>query len=268
MNTVNSIVCSSSGNARAKGRFVRSALLLLCIGPAACSGTSAGTEDGGVPQTPDAATQIPDAAAPQNVVATFRVDDILSGAPLQGAKVTHGSQQKTTDGLGKATIELKPGAPYEVVAAATNYLPIHFHGIAGMADFSASHSVLTDMQLAQLGGVLGIAYDATKGIVSVAAITPDGKPLSAPMKVELMVAAGAAIVPDVSSPVGYTKSNTTLTGNLSQVYLINVPPGPVVVKVTPPSGLSCTVFPGSMPQGAEAVVSIAHEMSSLGLVCK
>lgn len=262
MNTAHSIPNALSVCGRAKGRFRRAGLLTVSLGLLACGDKSMGSPDAAVTQPPDAAV-----TQPQPVVGTFKIAD-ATGAGIQGAEVTYKSQKKTTDTNGNATIDLPPGAPYEVIAKATGFPPLHIYGIAGSAAFSLGRGLYTDTQLTQLAGALGTTYDMTKAIISVVVVGANLDYLPESIAIDTSVTYGFALVPDPSSPVGFTKSNATLPGKPSEVYLVNVTPGAVPLKVTPPAGKSCTVYPSAMPQGTEALVGYAHEISTVQLVCK
>jgi hypothetical protein len=77
-----------------------------------------------------------------------------------------------------------------------------------------------------------------------------------------------AIVPDRSSPAGFKKSNATVAGDMAQVILVNVTPGAVPQQVTPPAGMSCTVYRSARPQGSEAVVGYTPGVSTLSRICR
>lgn len=242
MSTERSTVCTSSAPVAATSRFMRSLLLVFGLGAAACD-------------------DIP-------IVGSFTIYDAVSQTPIQGAKVAYGNQTTTTDADGKVNILFPGRTAFEVIATPANYVPIHFFGITESTSFGMSRALFTETQLNQLAGALGTTYDPTKAIIAVNGADASFASLAQPMKVDTTAAYGFALVPDGSSPARYKKANTTVAREPCQVFLVNVTPGAVPLTVTPPSGLSCTVYPSSTRQGAEAVVGYAHEISTLSLVCK
>lgn len=206
--------------------------------------------------------------APQSVVGTFGLFDAQTSAAVEGAPVTFGAEMQTTNAEGDASFNLLPGSPYEIIASPTQYLPIHFFGITGNANFSTARGLFSEMTISQLSGALGETYDPTKAIVSVIAVGPDLNFLAESLQVDTTATYGFAAVTDSSSPVGFSKGNASLAGNESQVFLINVDPGPVPLTVMLQMAKSCTVYPSSMAQGSENVIAYAHEVSTLSFVCQ
>jgi hypothetical protein len=261
-----SIAGMSSGPMRATWRFMRSAVVILSLSAVGCSDapSSAGQPDGGISPADDLSSGPP----PPDVVGAFTLYDGTKQIPIEGATVAYNSQRKSTNALGEATIDVPPGTPFQVNATATGFLPMVFMGITASADFSMSRGLLGEVQLTQLAGALGVTYDPTKAIIAVSVAGADRKSLPQSIKIDTGVAYGFALVPDRSSPVGYKKSNSTVPGDTSQVFLINVAPGTVSLQVTPPVGLACTLFPSSKPHGSEPVIGYARSITTLTLICQ
>lgn len=260
----------SSGSASARGLVALPALMLLCIGSIHCDGSSSTSGDTGGSAGAGGAGGSGGAGggALPTLLGTFGVYDGLTAAPIGGAKVVYGDQTQTTDDQGLVVFSMPAGSAYEVAASPEGFLPCHYFGITGDMDFKSSRYLLSESTISDLAAALGETYDPTKGIVSVNGAGSSFMSLPDPMTVESTASYGFAVVPDNSSPAAFKKGNATIPGQVSTVYLINVEPGPVPLAVTPPDGLSCTVYPSSEPQGAENVVAYANALSSVTVLCQ
>ncbi len=204
----------------------------------------------------------------QSVVGTFQLGN-NANLPIPGIPVTYGQDMQTTDMNGKVTFNMLSGSAFEVIAKSPDNLLLHFFGIAGTNDFSQTRGMVSEASITQLMGALGLTYDPTKAVVSIIGLDSNMKALAGSFTVNTSVAYDDAFVEDSSSPFGYTKSNSTIAGGGSTVFLVNVAPGLIPLDIKPPAGMaSCTTGPGIKPLGEDKLMGYAHETSTAAIVCQ
>jgi len=192
-----------------------------------------------------AADAAADEAAPPDVLATvtvtFRLIDAVTQRGVVG-RIDPGSGGEPVELVdGEAAVDLPAGRPFDAVAEAAGYAPIHLHGLTGdtaftLISFAASRTVARSVLRA-----LGLTDDGTTGLVVAGLDTPTLRPAAgAGARVDGLTTPGF-----VFDAAGMPRSgNTLLAGGASFVSLPGVTPGPATVRVSAPAGQRCALREG------------------------
>lgn len=240
--------------------------LLACAGDRPASPAPDASVDAPAP-APDAADDVaadepaaPDVAA--TVTVTFRLIDAVTQRGVVGRIAPGAGGESVELADGEASLDLPAGRPFEVVAEAAGYAPIHLHGLTGdtaftLISFAASRTVARSVFRA-----LGLTDDGTTGLVVAGLDTPSLRPaVGAAARIE-----GLATPGFIFDAAGMPRAgNTLLAGGASFVSLPGVAPGPATVRVTAPTGQRCGLREGG---GDTAALTVqAGAIHVLSFIC-
>ncbi len=195
-----------------------------------------------------------------DVAATFRVINPAMGGGFEGVTVTGPQNVAVTEGQGRATVTITPGA-YQVALDAPGARTHTVFGVANDADFEQITYVSPDMITGFVYNQLGLMDDPTKGILVVGLDLPSLAPA---------VGAQASIDADSDAPfvfAGMLPSATDTIPSNGQGFVTfpNVTPGEVTITTMYPNG-TCRVFPAETD--ANAVTVTAGEVSVMAFTCR
>lgn len=230
------------------------------------------TNEGGVLQLagPDMAQDATDAAvvdvalpvdaSSTSVQATVRIVNPATGQGFSGVMVTGPSDTATTDGSGRATVGVDPGA-YQISLAAPGARVHRVWGVAGEADFEQITYVSPDMITGFVFGSLGLTDDTTKGILVVGLDTPTLAP-AVGAEADIDGVHGTPFVFAGSRPAA---GKVIPMGGQGFVTFPNVDPGMVNITTNYPDG-TCAVFPAETDH--DSVEIIGGEVTVIAFTCR
>ncbi len=195
------------------------------------------------------------------VTATVRLVDAVGGGAPQGATVSFDGDPVEVEGE-TATGEVSADVPFELRAEATGYADYMLNGHAGQSDFTLTSFVSSRSTTDYVMGTLGMSVDASKGFVVVGVDTPALEPVVG-ARVEIDSTHDDPFVFAGSTP---QLGDTIPDGGAGFVSFPNVDPGTAGISVTPPEGLSCSVFPG--PGELSEIEVYADRVSVISYTCQ
>ena len=157
-------------------------------------------------------------------------------------------------------------AEFEVVFSKADYRDYIWQGEVADADFSGGRLWPDNATLGGLSAALSIPLDPTKSIVivTVSEYDSDGDYVRevAGATVTATAAFDVALAQDSAAALGISAGNVTISGG---VILVNVAAGAFSTSVAPPTGTTCTIFPGG---GATLQLdSVADSLVHVGYRC-
>lgn len=190
--------------------------------------------------------------APATVTATFRVIDAATQRGVVGRVDPGTGAEPVVMVDGAASVELPAGRPFEAVVEAAGFAPMHLHGIAGSDAFTVVSFAASRAVTRAVLRTLGLADDASTGIVVAGLDTPTLRPsVGAGARVEGMTMPGF-----VFDAAGMPRpGNVLLAGGPGFVSLPGVAPGLATVRVTAPAGQRCALREGGGDTAALTVQS-------------
>ncbi|MEC8192382.1 MAG: hypothetical protein VX127_06615 [Myxococcota bacterium] len=182
------------------------------------------------------------------VNATILLLNAMSGAGMAGIDVESPAGDSAQSGAdGSASFPIDSGGTFEFRVRGNGVLDHLVFGPTGSDDFVYPTFVATETLLNSVNSSLGTMTAPERGIVVVGIDYEDLSPA---------VGATASIGAMHDSPwviggMGAAFGNTVPSGGMGVVIFPNVPPGETSVTVQPPSGTTCSAFPGGgqMPNG-------------------
>jgi len=177
--------------------------------------------------------------------------------------VTSGQEMQVTDMYGTATVNVEANTPYAVTLSAELTAPHVLYGISGELPFTQITFMSTDTLTAQVFGLLGLQPDPSTGIVVVGLDTPSLRP-AVGASAELSSSYESAFTLGATGPV---RGQRVVEGGGGFVSFAQVMPGETEVRVTPPEGQGCLVFPAEVEEPPLLPV-IAGQVSVMAFTCR
>ncbi len=177
----------------------------------------------------------------ESVSATLMLLNAMSGAGIAGVTVESPSGESGTTGSdGSVGFTIDAGGTFQFRVRGDSVLDHLVFGPTGSGDFVYPTFVATESLLDSVNNSLGTVTASETGIVVVGIDYEDLTPA---------VGATASIgsmhdSPWVFGSMGASYGDTIPTGGMGAVIFPNVPPGDTSVTVQPPSGSTCSAFPG------------------------
>jgi hypothetical protein len=181
----------------------------------------------------------------------FQVKNFFDGNGVADAEVASSLGSVTTDTDGNGNVPVPLGETFEVTIRHPSFFPVRFFGAlpADPVDgtFVAEEFLVAAIVADQLAMAFGATVDADDGHMILSILTsPDGGRDLVPLAgAEISLDAGydLSVVQDSAAPGGFATGTTSADG---AIVLMNVPPGPVNLNVTPPDGYAlCNMFPAA-----------------------
>lgn len=256
-------------------------LLSLCTVISACSSSSRTSSSDATMSTADAENSVvadtdnaeidatetsdddvtPDTPPAATVAATILVADPGAGGGSAGVTVTSNGTDAITDETGRATVDVKAAAAYEVVLTKGDTRIHRVFGIAGEEPFEQITYMSSEMITSFVFNSLGLTDDTERGILVVGLDLPSLAPA---------VGASAAIDLQSSEPFVFAGIQPTFSDTIPEtgqgfITFPNVEPGVVTITVSYPEG-SCRVFPAETEDLQVPVT--AGEVSIIAYTCR
>ena len=223
---------------------MRKLLLLTLLSATACSGKETSDDTGalgdGDPSN-NADADADEGAESDTLQATIRLLDATSGAGFQGATIEAPDGSSATTGMdGGATLSLEKGGTFEFRVRDEGAIDHLIFGPTGNEDFTYLTFVATESLLSMVNGLLGTSQATGTGLMVVAIDYDDLTPA-----VGATASIGSAHDSSwVMGTAGPTFGNTIPTNGGGFVVFPNIPPGETSITVVPPTGVTCSAFPG------------------------
>ena len=181
-----------------------------------------------------------------SVVLNLSVLNYPSNVAIEGAVVTTATETKTVGVSGSVPLQVPANAPLEIKVVAQGYRHFLINRPILGKNKTTTYQLPNNTTIAALAGNLSVVDDPQKGILQVYVFAgvvgvPGGASPAVGTVVDIDAGFGTVLASDGNSPKLYTPGNKTIG---THVLFVNVNPGVVTPKITPPAGLTCNVGNG------------------------